>query len=244
VILVLGGTSEARELAGLLDSAGARFISSLAGRVAKPRLPVGAVHMGGFGGVPGLRSFLLENRITAVVDATHPFAEGMTANAVEACVADGVPLLRLERPGWSDVPGADTWLRVDDHDAAAAEAVRVGERPFLTVGRQPLEHFVGPMGDHRTLVRVVDAPELELPNSWTLLLSRGPYVVDDERALFREHEIDVLVTKDSGGTYTWPKVQVAGELGIPVVMVRRIPGPEGVDVVNDPQAAADWALSR
>jgi precorrin-6A/cobalt-precorrin-6A reductase len=120
----------------------------------------------------------------------------------------------------------------------------VGERPFLTVGRQPLEHFVGPLGDHRTLVRVVDAPELELPNSWTLLLSRGPYVVDDERALFREHEIDVLVTKDSGGTYTWPKVQVAGELGIPVVMVRRIPGPEGVDVVNDPQAAADWALSR
>ena len=244
MILVLGGTSEARELARLLDAAGARFISSLAGRVARPRLPVGAVHMGGFGGVPGLRTFLLENRVTAVVDATHPFAEGMTANAVAACVADGVPLLRLERPGWSDAPGADTWNRVDDHDAAAAAAARLGERPFLTVGRQPLDHFVGPLGGHRTLVRVVDEPDITLPDPWTLVLSRGPYLLEEERALFRQHDIDVLVTKDSGGSYTWPKMQVADELGVAVVIVRRIPGPEGVDVVSDPQAAADWALAH
>ena len=114
MILVLGGTAEARELAMLLDAAGTRFMSSLAGRVARPRLPVGAVHIGGFVGVPGLRSFLLENRVSAVVDATHPFAQGMTANAVAACTTDGVPLIRLERPGWSDAPGADSWEWVDD----------------------------------------------------------------------------------------------------------------------------------
>ena len=244
MILVLGGTAEARELATLLEAAGTRFMSSLAGRVARPRLPVGAVHMGGFGGVPGLRSFLLENRVTAVVDATHPFAQGMTANAVAACAADGVPLLRLERPGWSDAPAADSWEWVDDHDSAAAAAARLGRHPFLTVGRRSLDHFVGPLGDVPTLVRAVDEPTIELPEPWTLLLSRGPYLLDDERALFDEHDVDVVVTKDSGGTYTWSKLQVAAELGAAVVIVRRGPGPADVEVVSDPQAAAVWAASR
>lgn len=243
MILVLGGTAEARELATLLDAAGTRFMSSLAGRVARPRLPVGAVHIGGFGGVPGLRSFLLENRVSAVVDATHPFAQGMTANAVAACTADGVPLLRLERPGWSDAPGADTWEWVDDHDAAASAAARLGRHPFLTVGRQSLDHFVGPLGALPTLVRAVDEPAIDLPDGWTLVLSRGPYPLDDERALFDEHDVDVVVTKDSGGSYTWSKLQVAAERGAAVVIVRRGPGPAGVDVVSDPQAAADWAAS-
>ena len=244
MILVLGGTAEARELATLLDAAGVRFMSSLAGRVARPRLPVGAVHIGGFGGVPGLRSFLMENRVTGVVDATHPFARGMTANAVAACSADGVPLLRLERPGWSDAPGADAWEWVDDHDAAAVAAARLGEHPFLTVGRQSLGHFVGPLAEHRTLVRAVDEPAIDLPEPWTLILSRGPYLFEDERALFDEHDIDVLVTKDSGGTYTWSKMQVAAERGVAVVIIRRGPGPEGVEVVSDPQAAADWAARQ
>jgi precorrin-6A/cobalt-precorrin-6A reductase len=244
MILVLGGTAEARRLAALLDAAGIRFMSSLAGRVARPRLPVGAVHMGGFGGVPGLRSFLLENRVTAVVDATHPFAEGMTANAVAACAADGVPLLRLERPSWSDAPDADTWEWVDDNDAAAVAAVRLGRHPFLTVGRQSLDHFVGPLADHATLVRAVDEPTIDLPGAWTLVLSRGPYFLDDERALFDEHDVDVVVTKDSGGTYTWSKLQVAAERGAAVVIVRRGPGPDGIEVVSDPQTAADWAARQ
>ena len=244
MILVLGGTTEARELATLLDAAGTRFMSSLAGRVARPRLPVGAVHIGGFGGVPGLRSFLLENRVSAVVDATHPFAQGMTANAVAACAADGVPLLRLERPGWSDAPGAESWEWVDDHDAAAAAAARLGRHPFLTVGRQSLDRFVGPLAEHTTLVRAVDEPAIALPTSWTLLLSRGPYLIEDERALFDEHDVDLLVTKDSGGSYTWSKMQVAAERGATVVIVRRGPDPTGVDVVSDPQAAADWAAQR
>lgn len=241
MILVLGGTAEARELAELLQQAGVRFVSSLAGRVARPRLPVGAVHLGGFGGVDGLRAYLAEHRVTAVVDATHPFAEGMTRNAVAACTADGIPLLRLERSGWADAPGAAGWHWVDGHEEAAVQAAALGERPFLTVGRQALGHFVTALADRPTLVRVVDAPSIELPAAWTVLLSRGPYPIVSEREIFAEHDIDVVVTKDSGGSYTWAKLAVAAERGAAVVIVRRAPAPPGMDVVRDADEALAWA---
>ena len=241
MILLLGGTAEARELAVLLQADGARFVSSLAGRVAQPRLPVGAVQIGGFGGVPGLRAYLAEQRVTAVIDATHPFAEGMSRNAAAACAADDIPLLRLERPGWSTAPGAEAWHWVADHHEAATLAASLGERPFLTVGRQALDQFVGPLEQHHAVARVVDSPNVVLPASWTLILSRGPYSVESERAVFEEHDVDVLVTKDSGGTYTWPKLQIAVETETPVVIVRRSQPPEGVPTVSDPTAAAAWA---
>jgi precorrin-6A/cobalt-precorrin-6A reductase len=237
-LLILGGTGEARALAVLLADAGADFESSLAGRVQRPRLPVGPVRIGGFGGVDGLVQHLGDRATTAVIDATHPFADGISANAAAACTATGVPLLRLERPGWGERPGAADWHWVPGHDEAAATAAALGSRPFLTVGRQKLAAFVGPLAEAEALVRVVDEPELELPASWELLLDRGPYTADGERALMEGR--DVLVTKDSGGDWTWPKMAAAGELGVPIVVVRRKPGPAGVDVVSDPSAVLAW----
>ena len=243
-VLLLGGTGEARELAVLLADTGVPVVSSLAGRVERPRLPVGEVRMGGFGGVEGLRAWLVDHGVGAVVDATHPFAEGISANAVAACAAAGVPLLRLARPGWSDAPGAEGWHWVDDHDEAAALAASLGRRPLLTVGRQPLDRFVGPLAGHRAVVRVVDPPEGEVPAPWLVLLDRGPYDLAGELDLLGEHAIDVLVTKDSGGRYTWPKIEAAGQLGVPVVVVRRPGAAAGVEDVADAPAAAAWVAAR
>lgn len=230
-VLILGGTGEARELAALLTESGHRVVSSLAGRVSQPRLPVGEVRIGGFGGVDGLVRHLRESHVRAVVDATHPFARVISGNAAAACAAAGVPLLRLERPGWSGAAGSAHWHWVDSHDAAARAAAQLGQRPLLTVGRQSLDRFTGPLAEARAVVRVVDPPDYPLPEQWQVLRARGPYTENGERDLFERHAVDVLVTKDSGGALTWPKMAVASRAGVPVVVVRRPGPPQGVPVV-------------
>lgn len=241
-VLILGGTGEARALAGLLDDYGVRFISSLAGRVSRPRLPVGPVRIGGFGGSEGFQRYLRADGIRAVVDATHPFAAGISANAAVACCRADVPLLRLQRPGWSGEPAAGRWTWVDGHSAAAAAALRHEGTVFLTTGRQTLGRFVEPLRERRVLVRVVEPPGTAVPPGWTVLESRGPYGVEAERALMRDHAVRVLVTKDSGGEMTRAKLDAADELGAVVIVVRRPPAPAGVDTVDSATAAAGWVM--
>ncbi|WP_346618610.1 cobalt-precorrin-6A reductase [Blastococcus montanus] len=239
-VLVLGGTGEARRMAAALVDRGVDVLSSLAGRVADPLLPPGEVRIGGFGGAEGLAGWLAEGPVRAIVDATHPFAAGMTAAAVEAAAITGIPLLRLQRPGWTAGPG-DDWRWVDSLDEAAAAVAGFGS-VFVTTGRQGLAAFAGVPG--QCLVRSVDPPEPPLPRRATVVLARGPFDVAGERALMRAHGVEVVVTKDSGGSMTAAKLTAARELGVPVVLVRRPPLPPGIPVAATVDAALEWIRSR
>ncbi|MGW0610581.1 cobalt-precorrin-6A reductase [Streptomyces sp. NPDC002788] len=240
-VLILGGTTEARRLAELLAVGplpGLRVTNSLAGRVAAPRLPPGQVRVGGFGGAEGLADWLREHEVDALIDATHPFAQTISFNAARAAATAHVPLLALRRPGWVPVAG-DAWHEAGSLEEAARLLPALGGRVFLTTGRMGLAAFAG-LHDLWFLVRSVDPPEPPHPPRTEVLLDRGPFTLGGERELLRRHRIDVVVTKDSGGTATAPKLTAAREAGLPVVVVRRPPVPQDVPVVTGAEEAAGW----
>jgi len=243
MIVILGGTAESRALAAALTAQDVAVLSTLAGRVSRPRLPAGEVRIGGFGGVDGLVDYLTSRRVRAVVDATHPFAAGISANAVAASSRTGIPLLRLARPGWSSRPGADGWLWVDSHREAALAAAGF-HRPLLTIGRQSLGEFTGPLAGLPVAARVVDEPDIALPNRWLLLRDRGPYEAAGEAALLARLNSDVLVTKDSGGTYTWPKMDAAMARGTTIVIVRRPAVAAGCATASDVDGTLEWLAAQ
>lgn len=238
-LLLLGGTSEARALAKRLHP-DVDLISSLAGRVPDPALPVGPVRIGGFGGVDGLRTYLRDNQITAVVDATHPFAANITANAAEACAGLHLPHLVLARPAW---PYGDAIVVADDRHAAQTVKDHGYQRVFLTTGRSGTTAFRA--SEAWFLIRAVTPPEPEtLPPNHEILLSRGPYDYDNEWALLRDHRIDALVTKNSGGAMTRAKIDAAQALGVPVIMVDRPSLPAGVTTAGTVDEAEAWVRAR
>lgn len=235
-LLILGGTGEARRLAEALHGRpDVTVTTSLAGAVARPRVTPGRVRIGGFGGVDGLAAWLRAERVDAVVDATHPFAATITAHAVTAAARTGTPLLVLRRPGWTAGPG-DRWHRVPDAGAAAVLVPSLGERCFLALGRGDLAAFADQPGF--CLVRAVDPPPGPLPHDVRVVLGRGPFPVDDERALLAQHRIDVVVTRDSGGG----DAKLVAARGLPVVLIDR-PPPPAAPTVATVEAALSWLAS-
>lgn len=238
-ILILGGSAEARELAGRLAP---RFevTTSLAGRVNNPAVPAGALRIGGFGGEVGLRKWLVDNSIDAVLDATHPFAATITENAVAACDRLGIPHLVLRRPPW---PAGDATVVSSAAEAKDAVTAQGFSRVFLTSGRSSIGAFL--FSDAWFLIRVVEPMSAdELPERHHLLLSRGPYTVAAETELMRQYEIEVLVTKNSGGSMTSAKLEAAAALNIPVVMIDRPALPENVSTVATVDEAQQWIIER
>ena len=241
-ILVLGGTGEARRLAELMVTAGLDVVTSLAGRVARPRLPRGEVRIGDFAGAEGLARWLLENDVSAVIDATDPFATDISDSAVRAAGETGTPLLRVDRPCWEPGDG-DDWIRVPDMAAAARVVRERFRRPMLTVGKQGAVAFAGDTrGSY--LIRCAEPPSGPLPHRYLLMLDRGPFGVESERTIMARHRIDVLVSRNSGGQSSSAKLDAARELRIPVVMVDRPQVPRSAETVPSVDDAARWLVRR
>ncbi|MBR0555400.1 cobalt-precorrin-6A reductase [Ciceribacter sp. L1K23] len=218
-ILILGGTTEARALAERLVAEGHHVITSLAGRTADPAIPPGDIRIGGFGGVDGLVRYLREEKITRVIDATHPFARQVSENTATACAAAGVPLETVDRPQWQPQPG-DQWIDVSSLTEAAA-ALPAGATVFLALGRQYISAFEG-RDDCHFVVRMVDRPEHRLPfRSHDLLLGKPSPDAAKEAALFTLYRITHLVARNSGGDAGYGKIAAARALGIPVMMIGR-----------------------
>ena len=234
-ILILGGTGEARELAGRLVDLGHFVMTSLAGRTREPSLPKGELRVGKFGGVPGLVGTLTMIKFDRLVDATHPYAGLMSINAVAAAQRTGIPLVRYMRPGWVEPAGAG-WRHVQSLEAAAA-ALPSGATVLVTTGHEGLSALLA-RNDCRFVVRLIEPPETDLPRHAKLLLGRPPYTVASETALLTREAITHLVTKNSGGAQTAAKLEAARATGAEVIMVARpVYGP-AVEVGSVDEAVA------
>jgi precorrin-6A/cobalt-precorrin-6A reductase len=232
--LILGGTSDANQLADAIKRAGVDAVYSYAGRTQNPVAQSLPIRTGGFGGVGGLTEFIAREGITHVIDATHPFAAEMSLHAVEACAASGRPLIALERAPWTRVAD-DRWIEVDNIEAAVGALPEARACVFLAIGRQHLAPFAA-KPQHAYTLRFVDAPEGELPLPETeVIVSRGPFTVEGDLDLMRKRNIGWVVARNSGGAGAHAKIDAARELGLPVVMIARplLPERRRVESVQD-----------
>lgn len=229
-ILILGGTRDARQIAAALIADGFSVITSLAGVTENPVLPPGEVRRGGFGGVAGLAGYLKEQRIALVVDATHPFAAQMSAQAHAACALCQVPLLRFERPAWTPSEG-DLWSEVKTI-AEAVQLLPAGARALVTIGRKEIAPFFQ-RADISGIARMIEPPPEDAPSGWSIVLERPPFTAESETALMTGNRITHLVTKNAGGASTEAKLGVARQLRVPVVMIARPEKPQAAGFATE-----------
>jgi precorrin-6A/cobalt-precorrin-6A reductase len=244
-ILILGGTAEARALAAALaDRLAFAVTLSLAGRTAAPAPQPVPVRSGGFGGAEGLARYLRDERIEVLIDATHPYAAAISANAAQAAAITCVKLLALRRPPWTE-SGGDDWIEVDTVEGAVEALGSTPRRVFVTLGRNELQPFAA-APQHDYLIRSVDPvdPPLAVPHA-TYITARGPFGEVEDRALLERHDIELVVAKNSGGSSTYGKIAAARALGLPVIMLKRpaLPEVESAETVDEALTWLDHALT-
>ncbi len=237
-VLLLGGTTEASRMARALAGAGITAIFSYAGRTQTPVAQPLPTRIGGFGGVPGLAAYLREHTITHLIDATHPFAAQMSRNAIAACAETNTPLIALERPAWAPGHG-DNWHNFPSLEEAAAALPAAPQRIFLAIGKQNLAAFA-PRPEHAYLLRLVDAPSAPLPFPQAdYVLDRGPFSLENDLALLRQHRITLIIAKNAGGEGARAKLDAARQLALPIYLINR-PALPARQIVATPEEVLHW----
>ncbi len=244
-VLILGGTTEANELAALLaQDLHFEVITSRAGVTKKRTAVSGQERVGGFGGIEGLKEYLKENQISAVIDATHPFAQTMTAHAFKACWDTQLPHIILSRPEWTET-AEDNWVHLQNIEGAL-DHLKAIKKPlciFLTTGQKELKNFTR-ISHHHYLARMIETPEIDpLPNNLEILFERGPFSLNNEIHLLRNRSIDMIVSKNSGGEATVAKLEAARTCNIPVLMISR-PALPPTHIVRCSKQVQDWLISQ
>lgn len=240
-LLLLAGTSQAQELACELSERGTPAVASLAGATRAPKPLALPTRSGGFGGADGFRAYLAEAGISAVLDATHPFAHQISQRSARICADLGLPYCQLLRPAWQPQPG-DDWTMVD-HEAEAAQHIAPRSTVFLATGRQTLPRFANLSGCH-LICRQIDPPDGPFPfDNGMFLIGRPPFTVADECDTFRRLGVDWLVVKNAGGVAPATKLTAARELGLRVLMINRPRQPSGVCRIKTVQEALDWVAA-
>lgn len=244
-VLILGGTSDGSRLAAMISQReeleGVELLTSLAGRTQNPNLGTNQIRIGGFGGVAGLVDYINSMSIDIIIDATHPFATQISNNGLRAAKIANIPHLMVVRPGWERQP-EDNWIEVESLDIAVQAIAKIGQRVFLTIGRQEIGKFAE-IEHIWFLMRMIDPPnDGKIPRG-EILLERGPFTLESDRQLMINYRIDHLISKNSGGNATYSKIIAARELGIPVVMVRRSQLPQCLQV-GDIEGAVEWLIRQ
>ncbi|MEL6689648.1 MAG: cobalt-precorrin-6A reductase [Pseudomonadota bacterium] len=240
-VLLLSGTREARRLAAWLEQEKIEAIASFAGVTRSPELPQIETRLGGFGGEDAFRAFLLDQGITHILDATHPFAARMSHRSARVAAGMGIPYRQLLRPAWTPSDG-DHWVSIAQEEQAL-DHIKPGSRVFLATGRQTLDRFAN-LQESFLICRQIDPPERPFPfPNGEYLIGRPPFSVEDEEALFRKLRIDWLVVKNAGGEMSATKLTAARQLGLPVAMIERPPQPEG-EKLQTVKEAQSWLLSQ
>lgn len=231
--LILGGTADASLLAAEIARAGIDAVYSYGGRTRAPADQPLPTRIGGFGGVSGLADYIRSERITHVIDATHPFAAEMSRNAVAACAETDTPLIALERAPWTRATG-DNWIEIADVAAAVAALPEAPAKVFLAIGRQHIAPFAM-KPQHAYTLRFVDPPEAPLPFAAEMIVSRGPFTLHSELEMMRTRGIAWIVARNSGGDGARAKIDAARMLGLPVIMISRpeLPRRRRVESVTD-----------
>ena len=219
-ILIIGGTQEGNKLANYFKEHNLEYIISYAGVVEEVYKKKFKKRVGGFGGKIGIFNFIKQNKITHVIDASHPFSQKISLNTYNVCKSYNIPIITYTRKPWFERKN-DNWIKVGDFNESADYLKGEAKNVFLAIGKKNLQVFKK-YPQHCYLLRVINNQDINnlFPNQKCIAYN-SKLNVEEEIKILKKYKIEVIVSKNSGGNLAYNKIIAARKLKIPVVIISR-----------------------